>query len=519
MSSLKDSSDITIHAFPPNDPSNPYNWSFSRKCLIITLGTLVVLNSTLASSLPSLASPQLARHFNVTDDLQLVLPNSVYLIGYVVGPVLWAPLSENYGRRWIIISTFWAFTGAMAGCAGANSWGMFVVMRFLSGLFGATPISLTGGLFADVLDDPMWRGRSIAWFMVVASAGPCFGPVPSGLLAEYSWRWPFLFGLILAPTSAFPLSFLPETFGPAILMSQAKHLRRQDPDANIYAPLELKHTTPRQLITQVLGRPIRMGITEPIVSAVCLYLSLIYGVIFMLFQAYGVIFPPIYNFTQGQTGLAFLPMVLGTLLALPLNFSYDTYIARAKSLQRPWSTLQESQRLPLALLGAPLIPLSLFWTGWTARASIHYIVPALGGLPFGLGFTLVFIGLINYIVDAYGVLSASALGATSMARSTCGVVLPFAARRMYRDLGIGWACSLLGFLSLVMCGIPVGFLRWGSLLRSRSPVCRELEGERRRGGEVGRGNVVVVSGGEDGGVAVEEKGSEQREEDVQREKG
>lgn len=98
----------------------------------------------------------------------------------------------------------------------------------------------------------------------------------------------------------------------------------------------------------------------------------------------------------------------------------------------------------------------------------------LGGLPFGIGFVLVFVALYNYLVDAYRIYAASALGATSIARSIFGVVLPFAAKPMYDTLGVGWACSLLGFVSLAMCAIPYVFICIGPTLRARSPICKEL---------------------------------------------
>lgn len=425
-------------SFEPGDRDNPFHWSKAKKIVIVTIGSLLALNSTITSSLPSLASPQLQRHFQVTVQQQLVLPNSVYLLGYVLGPILWAPLSENYGRRWIIISTFFAYSAFMLGCALAPNWPAFIIFRFLTGLFGASPISLIGGLFADVLDDPVWRGRSIAWFMVVASFGPAAGPIPSGYLAESSWRWPFWLGLILAGVTIPPLLFLPETFGPAILMSKARRLRREQPGVNVYASLEMKDTTPRQVITQVLGRPLRLLVLEPIVSACCLYLSLIYGIIFMLFQAFSVIFQPIYGFGQGEVGLAFIPLCIGTLLAMPLCLWYDSILRKAKAGQKSWSTKEEYQRLPVACVGGPMITIGLFWIGWAARMNIHWVVPMLGGIPFGVGFVLVFVALCNYIVDAYKIYSASALGAASIARSIFGVALPFAARPMYNALGVPW---------------------------------------------------------------------------------
>jgi MFS family permease len=53
----------------------------------------------MGSALPSMAIPDITKDFGITSEEQSVLPISVYLIGYVLGPVVWGPLSEHYGRR------------------------------------------------------------------------------------------------------------------------------------------------------------------------------------------------------------------------------------------------------------------------------------------------------------------------------------------------------------------------------------------------------------------------------------
>ena len=107
-------------------------------------------------------------------------------------------------------------------------------------------------------------------------------------------------------------------------------------------------------------------------------------------------------------------------------------------------------------------------------------MPILGGIPYGIGFLLVFMALINYMVDAYEIFAASALAAASCARSMFGVVLPFAGRPMYVKLGIAWASSLLGFVSLAMCAIPFVFIRYGPKIRAHSKFCQELAEIRRK---------------------------------------
>jgi hypothetical protein len=117
----------------------------------------------------------------------------------------------------------------------------------------------------------------------------------------------------------------------------------------------------------------------------------------------------------------------------------------------------------------------LFWLGWTARSDIHWIVPVLSALPFGIGFLLIFMALINYVVDAYEIFAASAMGATSASRSIFGVVLPFAAKPMYSTLGVNWACTLLAILSAFMSIIPFAFIKYGEKIRGNSKWCQELK--------------------------------------------
>lgn len=111
---------------------------------------------------------------------------------------------------------------------------------------------------------------------------------------------------------------------------------------------------------------------------------------------------------------------------------------------------------------------ALFWLGWSASPDIHWIVPMLAGIPFGMGFFLIFVALINYLIDAYHEYAASAMAAASCCRSILGAVLPLAAVPMFRQLGIAWGCGLLGFLSLLMSLIPFVFIRYGDKIRSRS---------------------------------------------------
>jgi MFS family permease len=130
---------------------------------------LTIINSTMGSALPSMAIPYITAEFHQTSAPQSVLPISVYLIGYVFGPVIWGPLSEQYGRRNLTVGTFIMFCVWTMSCAVAPNWPAFLIFRLLSGAFASAPIAIVAGIFADIYADPKTRGRGMAAFMVVCS--------------------------------------------------------------------------------------------------------------------------------------------------------------------------------------------------------------------------------------------------------------------------------------------------------------------------------------------------------------
>lgn len=132
------------------------------------MGIVSVINSTLGSSLPSGTTQYQGSYFHVTDQAQLVLPVSLFLVGYVLGPLFFGPLSEAYGRRIIMLSTFVVFTLFTMACALAPNWPSFLFFRLVCGVNASSPIAVVGGLMADVYASPVSRGRAMAIFMAVS---------------------------------------------------------------------------------------------------------------------------------------------------------------------------------------------------------------------------------------------------------------------------------------------------------------------------------------------------------------
>lgn len=348
----------TVVSFDEDDKANPYNWPIPKKLYVVIVGIMMVMNSTIGSALPSGASGVVAKDFHVESEELLVLPVSIYLIGYILGPMIFAPLSESYGRKTIMICTFVLFTAFVMASALSPNFAALVIFRLFAGIGASTPVSVIGGIYADLYNTARARGFAMSAFMAGTAWGPLGGPLISGFVSvNVSWQWVYWIELIIAGCTWPFLLTMPETYGPAILKKRAKKLRKETGDPNIFAPSELEKQDLWELVAVVLTRPIRMFLFEAIVLFTCLYLALAYGIFYIFFQAYDPIFSGIYGFTPGQVGLAFLPIGVGSVIATAIYLWWDWFLARTLQKSNPptWSQKEEVVRLPLACLGGPLI--------------------------------------------------------------------------------------------------------------------------------------------------------------------
>lgn len=179
----------------------------------------------------------------------------------------------------------------------------------------------------------------------------------------------------------------------------------------------------------------------------------------------------IYGFGLGPAGLTFLGLgigciagCIGIILVNRFVFTRQLRMQKEKGLA---PKVNPESRLYIAMIGSIMLPASLFWFGWTARADIHWICPVIAETFFGCGNLLVFMSATLYLTDTYGARwTASAMGSNNLARYVVGCVFPLFTLQMYGRLGIGWATSLFGFISLAMMPIPWVFYLYGPSLRS-----------------------------------------------------
>ncbi|KAJ5612944.1 hypothetical protein N7510_006138 [Penicillium lagena] len=449
----------------PDDPENPLNWTTKRKASATISISLITFLTPLGSSMFAPGVPELMKAFHLTNTQLSSFVVSVYLLGYVFGPLIIAPLSEMYGRRIIYTTCNLLYVIFTIACALAPEIGSLIVFRFFAGCAGSCPLTIGAGSIADMFPQER-RGGAMASWAIGPLIGPVVGPVAGGYLAEAKgWRWTF-WVLAMASGAVSISSFLSirESYPPTLLDRRTKKLQKETGNANLRSALD-DGRSPKDRFWFSIVRPTKMLFLSPIVFLLSLYVAVIYGYLYLLFTTITEVFERNYHFSEGSVGLAYLGIGIGSMIGLfILGVTSDRLLnymtARNGGISKP------EYRLPPMIPGALFIPLALFMYGWSAEKHDPWIVPIIGTSFLGVGMLIAFMTTSTYLVDAYTVYSASAMAANTVFRSLIGAILPMAGPSMYAALGLGWGNSLLGFIALALAPLPIVFYVYGERIRN-----------------------------------------------------
>jgi MFS family permease len=251
----------------------------------------------------------------------------------------------------------------------------------LCGVFSSSGLSLAGGTIADIWNIEE-RGMAIAYFAAAPYCGPVIGPIVCGWITvgSHGLNQFFWVNLGFSGVMLIIVGLIPETYAPVILKQRATKLRKETKDMNIITEQEKVKLTLREIIRTSLIRPITMILTEPVLDLMCMYIVLIYAMLYAFFFAYPVIFGKLYIYNDGQIGLMFIPILIGAGFALVATPSIEKQFKRTCARRDP----TPEDRLIGAMVGAPFIPISLFILGATSYRYIIWVGPASSGIAFGL---------------------------------------------------------------------------------------------------------------------------------------
>ncbi|KAL6716876.1 GTPase-activating protein [Lecanora helva] len=464
--------DHLLVTWSPNDPQNPRNWSTLKKLFVTFQICLLTTSVYIGSAIYTAGLEGVEAQFHISQ-VKALLGLTLFVIGYALGPMVWAPMSEvpYIGRNPVYVGTLFAFVILQFPVIYASNSSMLLGFRFITGLVGSPVLATGGATIADIYK-PQKQAYGIGVWGIAAVFGPAMGPLVGGFAAESKgWKWTIWELMWLSGFCfVFLFFFLPETSSSNILYRRTLRIRAatHNPKVKCEPEIEAEGMSGKEIGMMVFVRPFTLSFTEPICFLLNLYLALIYGLLYLWFESFPIVFFNIYHFTLGTEGLAFLGILIGTWIIMIPYFYYNyKYVEPQFDAS---GRLRPEIRLQPAFVGAFLIPICLFWFGWSARSSVHWIMPIIGSSFFSMGSFLLFMAVLAYLGDAYPKYIASVFAGNDLMRSAFGAAFPLFANAMYHKLGVGWASSLLGFLSIAFVPIPFVLYYYGARIRGASKM-------------------------------------------------
>ncbi|KAJ5818466.1 major facilitator superfamily domain-containing protein [Penicillium riverlandense] len=419
----KESKDVTVDPFEvkfeKDDPDNPKNFGSGYKVWLVFQMSLLAMVGALGSSIISPGEAAIAEYTNVRKDVT-ALTVALFVLGWAFGPMIWAPISEVYGRRMGMLPAIFVLGLFSIGTATSKNAESIFLTRFFGGIFASAPISNVPAALGDLFT-PATRGNAMTFVALCIAGGPTVGPlIGSTFLVNPSlgWRWTEYLESILVFFLFMLCTFcLPETYAPSLLKGKAQRLRKTTGDQRYWHPHEQVKIDINNAFTKHLARPLRLLITEPMVTFLALYASFVYSLIYLTLEGFPIVFQEHRHWDLVVSTLPFLAILVGIQCAVLINFANQPRYKRA--VKANGGKAVPEARLPPIVVGGALLSVGLFWFGWTAAPTYHWVLPVVAaGTGFiGAGFNVVFQQCLNFLVDTYGVYAASAVSANTILRS------------------------------------------------------------------------------------------------------
>lgn len=433
---------------------------------------------------------------------------TTWAVGFGAAPMFLAPLSEFNGRRPVFIFSGCLMTISLLGCAITDSFAGMLIARFFVGVGSSSFATMVGGVVSDIYHTAD-RNTPMAIYSGAALFGTGLGPLVSGFIAEYTlWRWVFYVQVVVGGIlTVAVIFFFKETRGSVLLSRKAHALNKYYEEMEVagHYEWEMSSTLPppsdnlppqephyqrirwkvladetrtslSKMLHLSLTTPFHLLLTEPVVFFFSLWVSFAWAILYMSFSSIPLVFTTNHGFSTAQTGSVFASVSIGTLLATILSIYQERLAQRTTSWgQRIAATTSPEGRLHFACVESALLPIGLFWFGWTCSASIPPIVPILALGCAQIGIFAIYLAVFNYLADVYHRYASSALAAQSFCRNILGAVFPLLSEALFRNLGFSGASSLLGGISALLTVVPFVLVLFGPRIRARSRFASEMD--------------------------------------------
>ncbi|KAH6889614.1 major facilitator superfamily transporter [Thelonectria olida] len=455
-----------------DDPFKPHNWPVWRRVGVTLQISLIALFVGSASGIDATVLPQAAHSLHVSEVAES-LATGLYLVGMGLGSLVAGPFSETFGRNVVYIGSMAVFMIWIMASGLAPNFGAQIVFRFLAGCSASTPLVCSGGSVADMYNS-LEKTWSFPLYAITCFGGPMLGAVMGAYIGPstvVSWRWVEWTTLISAAlVLVLVMLFMPETYGPLLLQWKAAHYRAITGDDRFRSAHEVENATLFSRLRVSMTRPFLM-LTEPIIIAMTLYITVVNIVLFTFLVGWPYIFERTYGLSQGLANIVFIAMFLGTQVTFVLvPLVYRKTVRQLENARSHGETIFHPEvRLWYAMYGAALaIPVSLFWLAWTSFAHISIWSAIFAVTLFGFGVTGLFLCVYMYIIDSYEIYAASALTFVALIRYVVAGGMTVVGIPFYENLGTHYTLTILGCIAAVLAPIPYILYFRGHWIRSKS---------------------------------------------------
>ncbi|KAL8822337.1 MAG: hypothetical protein Q9191_006927 [Dirinaria sp. TL-2023a] len=489
-------------AVAPNDPDDDrielteddcydelgYSFPTWKKWTILTIIFLVQVSMNFNTSLYSNGLKGISKQFGVSAQAARC-GAMIFLVTYAFGCELWAPWSEEFGRKPVLQASLFLVNIWQLPVALAPNFASIMVGRALGGLSSAGG-SVTLGMVAD-----MWDAESqqyaVAYVVFSSVGGSILGPVVGGFSERYlAWQWSIWIQLIFGGAVQLAhLLLVPETRTTCMIDKIAKKRRASGQSPNVYGPNEITPFKERFSVKEILItwiRPFKMFLTEPIVLVLSLLSGFSDALVFMFIQSFTLVYEQ-WNFGTVAQGLSFCSIGVGYIIAWILFIPAIQRNKRDREQHPDDERSQYESRLWWLLWTAPCLPIGLIGFAWTSGGPpIHWIGSMIFAAIIGIANYSIYMATIDYMICAYGPYSASATGGNGWSRDFLAGVLTIPATPFFTNIGgkkhLQDASTILFCIAFVLV-IAVYVIYWqGPVLRKRSPFAQQLQ-DARQGGD------------------------------------
>ncbi|ETN39064.1 uncharacterized protein HMPREF1541_05286 [Cyphellophora europaea CBS 101466] len=452
----------------PDDPERPINWPIYKKVLVTIASGSFVFVIAFSSSAFAPARVITAELFD-TSEVVMSLGVSLFIVGFAIGPLFFAPLSEVIGHAAPLAIGLGGCAIFQIPFALATNIPVLLVSRFLQGSTAAAIMSVGTGMFAEVYE-PVQRGVAVSCMACCMNLASAIAPIAcSFIVQDLGWRWIGWITLIFAGAVAAtgPVT-LRETSPRIILLRKARRLRKKTGNSE----LRTKHADDKVdfgvLLQKYLLVPVKMFWTELILVVLTVYLTFVYGTLYLSYQMFPIAFRQ-RGWSAPASNLPFAAVGLGIITAWGA-FSIFTLTWFKTRRARQGSVPED--RLPPMIAGSFILPVSLLWFGWTG--SVHWASQVIACFFIGMSLQLIFMSGVVFIVDCYGPMSNCAMSIQVVFRSFAAASFPLWSPPMYRSLQVSWSSTLLAGIAALLLPFPILFMRHGARIRKSSKYTAQL---------------------------------------------